>query len=448
MIVDISRFRDVSRRVQAATMATALFATVMLPVVVSGSADAAPALANRKLESSSAVPGGATNLTWSFGTTSAVANVNQIEIEFCSQPLTGCDNTTNGGADTGTDTIPVLPALPTATITGTNAFNGPTPSSVTRGTGRSNGANNQITIVIPSASGTSSTGTIAITGFTNDSEINKSYYTRMRMYSDTGTTLVWEGVFAQSTSQTLTVNARVQERLDFCVGATTVDSPDGVANDVGDCGTMAGTSVDIGNVENGKVNVSPVTTTNGGSNNNGVAFIRTNAVNGASVAYRSLSDTSSGTLKVPGTTCNAVPSTVIVDQCFNTAITQGVLSAGTELFGMTIAGINCKSTNAYACAFTTGNYNLLRDAAYDGTGSNTYPTTDLDQINSTTAGYAWQADPTQTTTIASSAGTMPTTGFRVIDNEALILKFAATAAVTTPTGAYSVQADFIATTTF
>ena len=71
----------------------------------------------------------------------------------------------------------------------------------------------------------------------------------MRVYSDAGTTLVWEGVFAQSTSQTLTVNARVQERLDFCVGATAVN--DGTTAVGAACSNITGNTVDLGNVESG-----------------------------------------------------------------------------------------------------------------------------------------------------------------------------------------------------
>jgi hypothetical protein len=287
---------------------------------------------------------------------------------------------------------------------------------------------------------------MAINGFTNDAAVNTSYYTRVRIYSDAGTTLKWEGVFAQSTSQTLTVNARVQERLDFCVGSTAVN--DGTTSPGADCSAIAGTSVDVGNIESGNTNVSPVTAINGGSNENGIAMIRTNAVNGASVAYHSIADTSSGALKVPGATCVASPvSNTGTDQCFNTASAQGAFTAGTEMFGMTIAGVNCASTTAYTCAYASDSYNLRRDASYDGDGTSTSFVTDANQVPGTTsAGYAWDANPANVVTIASS--TSAPSGIKVIDDEALILKFAATSGITTPTGSYTVQADFIATATF
>ena len=126
---------------------------------------------------------------------------------------------------------------------------------------------------------------------------------------------------------------------------------------------------------------------------------------------------------------------------------MGVFTANTERFGMTVAGINCSNTNAYSCSMAGDVYNLRRQTNYNGNQTATTFITENNQLTPTTAQYAWDADPANTTTIASSTGVTPT-GFKVIDNEALILKFAATAGVTTPTGAYSVQADFIATTTF
>jgi hypothetical protein len=367
-------------------------------------------------------------------------NADYIEIQFCDTPLTAC-TTNNTPAIDGTLTAAVLSGWTTDTVTTT-----------TREAGLGGGTDNQIQIDKTNADVVDGLTSLSIqldaADITNDSAVNTSYYTRMRIYSDAGTTLVYEGVFAQSTSQTLTVNARVQERLDFCVGATTINTID---TPTGDCTaiTAAGGTVDLGNVENGTVNVSPVATINGGSAtpSNGAALIRTNAVNGASIAYRALGETSSGALKVPGATCNAVPSTLSTDQCFNTSGTMGIFTAGTESFGMAIAGIACSNTNAYTCTMSGDDYNLRRQANYNGNEADTAFVTDTNQIGTTTSEFAWDANPANTTTIASSTGVTPT-GFKVIDNEALILKFAATAGVTTPTGAYSVQADFIATTTF
>lgn len=435
MSVYIDRFRDLSRRAQAGLSALVLTFAAVAPVLITGTVSAAPALTSRQLTSTSARPSQTTQLAWNFNTTADAGNVNSIEIEFCDSPLGTC-NTTK---------VPTIAATPAATLANFTT-NGVT--STTRGNGDSGGTNNQIVIVKSTVdTGTSLSAasiTLVATDITNNATANASYYTRVRLYSDTGTTLKWEGVFAQSTSQTLTVNARVQERLDFCVGSTT--SNDATTSVGAACANITGTAVNIGNVEGGNVNVSPVATVNGGdaTPTNGVAMIRTNAVNGAVVDYKSLLDTSSGALKVPGATCTAaVVSNIGTDQCFNTDTVQAAVVAGTEKFGMTIAGINCGSTTAYTCVFSTGAYNLARNASYDGNGADTY-VTDSDQVAGTTnGGYAWQATGAATTIASSTASTV-----KVIDDEALILKFAATAGVTTPTGSYTVQADFIATATF
>lgn len=428
------------RRAALWTIAGTFALLTVIPALLPSMASAAPAITERELQSSSARPGVATNLTWIFDTTADAANIDQIEIEFCDTPLSTCSNVS------GTTNIPTLPGSPTATLTNFTS----TGNTASTGNGDGGGTNNQITIdkTTADAGASLNEATIAINGFTNNATANKSYYTRMRLYSDTGTTLVWEGVFAQSTSQTLTVNARVQERLDFCVGSTTANSDAATAVIPGDCSTISGSNVDIGNIESGFTNISPVSAGNGGDGENGLAMVRTNAVNGVVIDYKAIQNSASGSLKVAGSTCG---STVIVtgaatDQCFNSNGTTAVdIDAGVEAFGMVVAGINCESTTAYTCNFGTGAYNLVRDPEYDGAAApnNTF-VTEADQDTGDTVGeYAWD-DTGAADRIASSAGS----SVKVVDDEAMILKFAATAGITTPTGSYTVQADYIATATF
>jgi hypothetical protein len=117
-------------------------------------------------------------------------------------------------------------------------------------------------------------------------------------------------------------------------------------------------------------------------------------------------------LKVAGATCSGTTTT---DQCFNSAGTsETTIVAGTELYGM--AAHSMDTTNG-----TTTN--ITRDAAYD--------------FGST--GYAWDD---------SGSPDILATSTTVVDDEMLNLKFAATASATTPTGAYTVTATFIATATF
>ncbi|MBI2007656.1 hypothetical protein HYU82_03395 [Candidatus Saccharibacteria bacterium] len=279
---------------------------------------------------------------------------------------------------------------------------------------------------------------------TNPTTTNTAFFVRITIYSDTGWTdgTPDTGTVASAVVQTLTINAAVAEVLNFCVGASTVN--DATTSVAADCTAVAGTNVNIGTLDTGSTNVSPVST-NGGDDENGVAMLRTNAVNGATVSYSAIQQSGTnhlGTLRISGAGCDAGSPTT--DQCINAqGTTQSTFTAGTEKFGMTIAGINCGSTVSYTCTFSSGTYNLARDAAYDGNGANTY-VTDSGQVGGTTnGGYAW--DETGTfDQIASSTGSTT----KVVDDETMILKFAATPSITTPFGAYVAQADFITVATY
>jgi hypothetical protein len=299
---------------------------------------------------------------------------------------------------------------------------------------------------------TSSNHKIVVTGVVNpnstncSSNPNCSFFVRMTSYTNatyTGGSITDTGTVASSTVQTLTVNAAVAEVLNFCVGSTTVN--DATSTPGADCTAIGGTSLNIGTLDTGSTNVSPVNT-NGGDNKNGVAMIRTNAASGAVISYDSIQQSGTnqlGTLRISGASCNA-SSAVLTDQCIRArGTTQGTIAAGTENFGMTIGAINCGSVSSYTCTFSAGTYNLQRDGNYDGNGTNTY-TTDSGPVGGTTdQGYAWD-DSGTSQTIASSAGSAT----KVIDDEAMILKFAATPSITTPFGLYAAQADFIAVPTY
>jgi len=414
--------------IQAAVLVTA----GIMPIALTSSAQAASTqLSNRSVSQTTAQPSVTNTLTFQFDTTTkgASTNVAQIEIEFCDAPLGACSAITN---------IPTLPGSPSASLTGWAG----TGLTTTRENGRTTSAtNNQIKIVIGTpANEDAKTGLqIQIAGFTNNAVANKSYYPRIRLYSDTGTTQEWNGAVAQSTSQTLTVNARVQEILQFCVGSTTVDALGTAAP--ADCSLVTGTSVDLGVVSNTAVNTTPVAPASGGDSSNAIAMLQTNAVNGATIAYKAVQETSSGKLKVVGATCTGVTTT---DQCFNSAgTTRTAFTAGTESFGMTIAGINCTSVpvSAYTCNYATGTTNLQPDANYIG-ATYVYATSGT-YGSSNGTGYAWDDTGTADQIASSAASTI-----KVVANEALILRFAATAGITTPTGQYQTQADFIATPTY
>ncbi len=248
---------------------------------------------------------------------------------------------------------------------------------------------------------------------------NDSFYARIYVYSSTTppaaanpmptTNQNNDGGVALSTAEQLTVQARVQEILQFCVG-----TDDAGTNN--DCSDISGNVVDLGVLTNSAVNVTPVATSSGGNNKQGLAMIRTNASNGAVIGYLAEQDSTGtnhlGALRVAGATCNA--GTVATDQCINSVgTTEAAINAGTENFGMTVAAID--TTNG-----TTAN--VVRDAEYDGN-----------------VGYAW--DETGTFDQIATSST-------VIDDELLPINFAATSNITTPTGFYTVTVTFIATPTF
>jgi len=261
------------------------------------------------------------------------------------------------------------------------------------------------------------------------------------------------GTVASAVVTTLQVNALVAEVLNFCVGSTTVDS-DSTGTVASDCTGVSGSSVNLGVLDSGKVNITPVSTTCTAADcgKNGVAMVRSNAINGTVVYYDAIANGTNhtGTLRVSGSTCNATANnsssdtTDNTDQCFNVRTTAGFFDTTTERFGMTVAGVNCGSTTSYTCT-GTGTANLVRASNYNGDGStNTYQTTDIDEINGPSANkYAWDESGTATQIASSASSTV-----KQVDDEALILKFAAHPLITTPFGSYQAQADFIAVSTY
>ena len=421
---------DIARKIASWMQAAVLVSAGLLPIAIAASASAAPQLTNRLAIIDTARPGQTFQVTFQFRLPSASA-IQSMAFEFCDQPLGAC-------------TVANVPTIPIASTVSQNGnwTNATAFGTYARVNGSTSGTtNNEIRVTRTQAAAETQSGvldrTITFTGLTHNAAANLSFYPRIRLYSDTAyTTKVFEGAVAQSTSQTLTVNARVQEVLQFCIGSTTVD--DATTSIAGDCSGITGTSVDLGVVDSNAVRVTPVAAINNGDLKNAVAMIQTNAVSGATIAYKAVQDTSSGKLKVVGAACSGV---VLTDQCFNSqGTTQGTFTAGTEKFGMTIAGVNCASVGTnYTCTFASGLTNLQPQTNYIG---GTYVNTTSGTYGSGT-GFAWD-DTGASTTIASSA----TSAVKVIANEALVIKFAATAGLTTPTGQYQTQADFIATPTY
>jgi hypothetical protein len=304
---------------------------------------------------------------------------------------------------------------------------------------------------------TATSRTISFTTIKNPTSVNTAFYIGIYTYTSAAYTAPQQdfGATASAVVQTLTTNAAVAEVLNFCVGSTTVDD---VSTSVAtDCTALAGTSINLGTLDTSLVTSSPVLT-NGGDSKNAVAMVRSNAGNGTTVAYDAIQQSGTnhkGTLRITGQTCNTTGDpgadangNTLVDPCINAAgTTQTVFVAGNERFGMTIGGINYGSTTSYTCSYgdaalsiapgNTCNLKPLTNYICDGAlgSTETFDTGSTPCTN----GYAWDETGAAVNIASSSSSTI-----KQIDDEALILKYAATPQITTPFGPYAAQTDFIA----
>jgi hypothetical protein len=291
---------------------------------------------------------------------------------------------------------------------------------------------------------TATSRTITFDTIKNPATANTAFYVGIYTYSDTSYNIgnrVDFGATASAVTQTLTTSAAVAEILQFCVGSTLID--DTTTSVATDCSALSGTSINIGTLDTSQINISPWSV-DGGDNKNGVAMVRSNAGNGTVIAYDAIQQSGTqhqGTLRISGATCTAGGG-VFTDPCINAAGSQAPLTPGTEEFGMTIAGINHGSTSSYTCAYgpaVSGNTcNMQPLSGYLGTGSGA-----SNADYGTTNGFAWDESGSSVNIASSASSTVPQ-----VDDEALILKFAATPSITTPFGTYSAKTDMIAVPTY
>jgi fibronectin-binding autotransporter adhesin len=428
------------RRALLLLLALTLCSSSVAPLMNIGSVYAAT-LSQRSLQIGSGTASVSTSYTFSFVPNTSAA-IQGLEFQACTTALGTCT------APSGLSFSSAAGGSLTGSWTNATAF-----------TVDATGANNCIASAsvlcakrtqAASETGTSPRG-VNFTGVINPngsscSTTNCTFFVRMTTYSLTTYTAgstIDTGSVASSTVQTLTVSATIQEQLSFCIGNTTVDN---ATSTVPLCSSITGTSLNLGTLSSSNISVSPVSTSNNGDANNGLAELSTNASNGANITYGAIQQTGTyhlGTLRVAGATCNV--GTVNTDQCINAAgVSKSTLTAGTEKYGMAISGVNCSEVTAYTCSFSTGTFNLVPTTNYNCNGivagsADTY-TTDANLVSGTTAcSYAWDETGTSETVATSST---------VVANEALILKFAATPNLVTPTGSYTAKANFVATPTF
>src|SRR5581483_10632957 len=434
--------KQVSKRLGSLTLTILIVVLdVFLPLLVPKIVLAASSqLTSRSVTISSGIPG-QTSVTYTYGfTTINTQNIGSIQFKACTTAL--------GAAGSATCTAPTGMNINQGSEASRSGWTGS--NTFTRDAVGGNDctpANNVLCVKRTAQSETLGARTLGWNTQTNPTTANSSFFIMIKMYSDNAWTagnLGDFGVVASAVVQTLTVNATVDEVLQFCVGSTQTDTGSGtVTNSTGgtmnDCSNVSGTSLNIGTLDSTNVNVSPVAsgTSGGGDGLNGLVMLRTNAQGGATISYDAIQDVSGaadnhkGTLKVQGKSCNA--GNVNTDECIDAkGATQGTLAAATENFGMTVAAVNCSAGSAgegYACTFAGGTYHLTRNTNYDGTGANTYPTDSGQVAGTTNAGYAWVEDGTVTQIASSTGGANPQS--RVVDDEALILKFAATPSIVT-----------------
>jgi len=397
-------------------------------------------LTSRKLEIQSAQPGSAGQNIWhefTFNVAQATS-IGSMEFTYCTAPLGTCTSPTGldfvgGGVTLGT----------TSTDQTINAI---LPSNTyALGTGANIPTTNRVRIQSSAANTISVAQTVkirfgAIENPTTTTPTSNTFFVRIVTYNTTSYgTAIDDGAVASAIVPLLTVSARVQEVLHFCVDNATTAGGILAATALGtDCSNyvtsyaVAGNSVDLGVADNNTTGaVSPDTE---GNDADGVFMVRSNALNGVIVGYRAVQQTGTnytGSLRVVGSTCtttgtgkndtNDAGNRVSTDRCFNSATTKTALTASLEQFGMTGRFINRTSS-------TVPTTNLTLTTDYDSTS---------------TVGYAWVQDGTFT----SVATSVPSSD-KVVDDEAVVLKFAAVASLTTPPGQYTAQSDFIAVPTY
>ncbi len=443
--------QSILKKVNSTYLLVAGLLLVSLLVSTLGSINRADAVSftTRSLSLSRNTNAGSTaTTTYSFSVTvptTGNTGLRGVEINFCTTPLTGSCTAPTGMSVTSS-TIGTTSPASGGTLTSNNAGtpNAALASSGTSAQVRFQWGSNQ-TLTLPQ------TVTFDIDNIQNPTTAG-TFFARVGFFGNgdtTYTTVTDSGTVAQSVQAATNVSFKVQEILQVCAGATTVDSSGASLNGSGG-GSVAGdtcdnvgiagylTAVDLGVADPTLVRVSPVASggTTQGNATNGIVMVRTNASGGATIRYRVIQDNSSGDLKVAGaTTCtlSGGRSTVATDVCINsTDLTQAdgtgsAIVAGTEEFGMSATYVN-RTAGGTTTAVTA-------DANYDGTGTSGGSCTAATGVNCWTWGYDGSAD-----TLGSSSGP--------IDDEALILKFAAAAALTTPTGLYQVNMDTFAVATF
>lgn len=391
-----------------------LLAVIMFPALHPGRAAAAQ-LTTRSIEmSDSGASAGAittgvgsgTNVTYRVSFTTSVSAQSLI-IDFCSEDAIIGDTCTAPTAFTAASAV-------LSGVTGNITSPGWT---VTASTGQ-----------VQLAKGSGSTATAGVqsfdlTGITNPSTVG-TFYARIYTYADTsfgGTTTGYTsaaapgdykdyGGIALSTVRVISITARVQEQLTFCVSGAAPAT--WATHDCTDANAATAPVLVLGHG-------TPTPILDSSAVDTGTVYsqISTNATSGAIIRMRNSNIACGGLSSDGGTTCG-IPATNAG------AATPAAITSGTAAFGLFVTN-GTADVNGIGTVTADANYN-------DGTATHYgMDTTSAGGVNV----IGTFGDP-----VAASAAPV----YR-IDNS---YTFAATASLTTPAGIYTANMDLIATGTF
>lgn len=376
------------------------FAVVMLAVflaVMPGSAAAGQFTSRSITMSDSGASGGAitsgvgsgTNVTYTVSMVVPAASQSLI-IDFCAdQAIIGSTCSNNN------TTYPGISAFSAASATVSNVTGVMGGWTLTK-------SQYQIKLVGGTATTAATTQTFAINGITNPSA-NLAFYARMYTWSgatqpgytnaaSVGTNYNNYGAVALQTANVITITAKVQEQLTFCMSGGSISS---------NCGGTTAPALTLGHGTNTTLDATAVDT--------GLVYsqVSTNATNGVTVRIKS--NTSNGGLAGAGT--DTIPPVG------SGSATASAITAGTAAFGLKIDAGSGTGTVTVASTYSHAtNYGM------DTTTS----------TNNVIAGFG-------STVLSSSAP---------LNNYNNTWTFGATASNVTPAGIYSANIAAIATGTF
>ena len=364
-----------------------IFIVSLVPVFVSNSVDAAQ-ITTRSLSLSDATPA-KTGVTYSFVFTPTVqASAGVIAFKFCNEdPLQGTTCTTPTGMST---------TSATGTVSG-QASTTWTINATTQGQPYFAGA---------AASGTTATATtVTLNTITNPSLASGSTY-YAKIWTCATTTICADsaaldyGGIAWATEAAITVTAKVQETLSFCVYVS------------GTCVAPSGT-VDLGTLTTSQISAA-----------NSFMQIGTNAQNGAVVQYFGATLTSgSNTITAAGST----PFT---------------MAAGTEKFGINSATTNSNFKTPAGAAYVA---NAAPSGSAPIAAVSTSPT-DYTTVNSVS--YVVSASAPLTTTPSSRSSQTIAFASNPVNQTTFVVNYAAAISSTTKPGVYTTSVQYVGTGAF